>query len=265
MEEKDALRINARLFGDEATLLRELAGRTGDGISVVVRKALRRYHAELDRLYEGAGGPQEDAAAAAVVAPNDVMGSVSPPEPPPMAPEPPAAEPLPSPPHRRTPTGMDYGVGVHILTAPFDPAAGLFDDEAVQRFLLNKRVRRLVPAFFAQDGRAYWSVWVEYEPPTGTAPSQRPTAGRERSLDATQQRLYDRLSAWRKAKAEAAGVPVYVVATNAQLADVARLTPRSLEALRQVKGFGKSKLERYGREILALVGGFLDDGPAGNR
>ena len=259
----DELRITTRLVGDEAAWLRELSQRTGQGTSALIREALRHYRPEPAPESESVPPteipptPPPDEAAAEPVAPGDA----GPNEPPPLAPETPPSKAPPAPvgTRTRTPSAMDYGVGVRILTAPFDPGSGLFDDEAIQRFLLNKRVRRLVPVFFTQEGRAYWSLWVEYEPLTGASSPSPSQGNREHSLDATQQRFYDRLSAWRKSKAEAGGVPVYVVATNVQLADVVRQLPRSLEALRQIKGFGKGKIDRHGRDILALVSAFIDN------
>jgi len=70
--------------------------------------------------------------------------------------------------------------------------------------------------------------------------------------------LYQRLREWRKAKAEAQGVPVYVIANNRQLLDLVRLPPRSVEALRQIRGFGKKRIARYGQELVALVAAFHD-------
>ena len=48
-------------------------------------------------------------------------------------------------------------------------------------------------------------------------------------------------------------MPPYVVAHDATLAAIAEARPRSLAALRRVKGMGPAKLEQYGDEILAVV------------
>jgi len=50
-------------------------------------------------------------------------------------------------------------------------------------------------------------------------------------------------------------VPAYVVAPNAALDGVARHLPISPEALERVPGFGPGRVERYGAEVLAIVGG----------
>ena len=69
------------------------------------------------------------------------------------------------------------------------------------------------------------------------------------------QRLVDALRTWRRERAAADGVPAYVVAHDTTLAEIADLRPRTLPALRRVRGMGPAKLERYGPEILAVVQG----------
>ena len=48
-------------------------------------------------------------------------------------------------------------------------------------------------------------------------------------------------------------MPPYVIAHDATLAAIAEARPRTLAALRRVKGMGPAKLEQYGDEILEVV------------
>jgi ATP-dependent DNA helicase RecQ len=48
-------------------------------------------------------------------------------------------------------------------------------------------------------------------------------------------------------------VPAYVVAPNSSLADIARRRPPSVEELVEIKGFGETRAEKYGDEILAIL------------
>jgi ATP-dependent DNA helicase RecQ len=68
-------------------------------------------------------------------------------------------------------------------------------------------------------------------------------------------RLLEGLRRWRRDRASADGVPAYVVAHDTTLAEIADARPRSLPALRRVRGMGPTKLERYGAEILAVIEG----------
>jgi superfamily II DNA helicase RecQ len=64
---------------------------------------------------------------------------------------------------------------------------------------------------------------------------------------------FEALRAWRTARARTDAMPPYVIAHDATLAAIAEARPRSLAALRRVKGMGPAKLERYGDDILAVV------------
>lgn len=119
---------------------------------------------------------------------------------------------------------------IRILTIPFDPDRELFQDEELAAFLLNKKPRTIRPEFFQTAGRAYWTVFVDYEPVlAGGKPS-------DPGLDEAQQVLLQRLKEWRGEKAQKEGVPVYSIATNRQLADVVLRASATLDALRQISG-----------------------------
>jgi DNA helicase-2/ATP-dependent DNA helicase PcrA len=61
------------------------------------------------------------------------------------------------------------------------------------------------------------------------------------------------LRAWRRKRAEADGVPAYVVFNDRTLAALTERRPRSRGELLAVDGIGPTKLDRYGDELLALL------------
>ncbi len=65
--------------------------------------------------------------------------------------------------------------------------------------------------------------------------------------------LFERLRAWRRTRAEEDGVPAYVVFTDATLQLIAEHKPGSEQALLKISGVGRSKLDRYGADLLDLV------------
>jgi DNA helicase-2/ATP-dependent DNA helicase PcrA len=62
------------------------------------------------------------------------------------------------------------------------------------------------------------------------------------------------LRAWRLERSRADGVPAYVVLSNATVAEIAAAQPRNPIELSRVSGIGPTKLERYGEDILRIVG-----------
>lgn len=65
--------------------------------------------------------------------------------------------------------------------------------------------------------------------------------------------LFERLREWRSGRAGNDKVPAYVVFTDATLELIAEVRPDDERALLAISGIGRSKLDKYGAEVLALV------------
>jgi len=66
--------------------------------------------------------------------------------------------------------------------------------------------------------------------------------------------IFEALRAWRLERAKADGVPAYVVFHDRTLEEIARRRPGSEDELGAVSGIGAAKLERYGSDVLAVLG-----------
>jgi superfamily II DNA helicase RecQ len=88
------------------------------------------------------------------------------------------------------------------------------------------------------------------EPANGRAPA--PT---EADLSPDAQARFERLRAWRTARARADQVPPYVICNDATLRALAHQTPSDEQGLLAVPGIGPAKVERYGAELLELLEG----------
>jgi DNA helicase-2/ATP-dependent DNA helicase PcrA len=67
--------------------------------------------------------------------------------------------------------------------------------------------------------------------------------------------LFERLREWRAEQARVASVPAYVVFTDATLTALAEVRPTTEPQLLAISGIGRTKLERYGADVLALCAG----------
>jgi DNA helicase-2/ATP-dependent DNA helicase PcrA len=65
--------------------------------------------------------------------------------------------------------------------------------------------------------------------------------------------LVDELKAWRKARATEASVPAFVVFSDATLMAIAERLPADDAGLLAIPGIGRSKLDRFGADVLAIV------------
>jgi DNA helicase-2/ATP-dependent DNA helicase PcrA len=66
--------------------------------------------------------------------------------------------------------------------------------------------------------------------------------------------LFQRLKEWRRKRAQADGVPAYVVFHDRTLAEIAERKCKDWADLAGIPGVGPAKLERYADEILEIVG-----------
>ena len=79
-------------------------------------------------------------------------------------------------------------------------------------------------------------------------------AGKEtRKLDESEIELYKRLEEWRGRKANEENLAPFVIAKNAWLKEIVKMRPAEPAELVKILGFGERRVNKYGREIIALV------------
>jgi DNA helicase-2/ATP-dependent DNA helicase PcrA len=136
---------------------------------------------------------------------------------------------------------------------PFRSGRSKADPDEERRLLYVgiTRARRYLFLTWPTDAKAARSPFLD---DLGIA-RQRPTKparGPRVSIGAGGE-VFDRLKGWRRKRAEADGVPAYVVFSNKTLEEIAERKPRDWGDLAAVSGVGPAKLERYGDEVLAIV------------
>ncbi|TVR01955.1 MAG: DNA helicase RecQ [Desulfovibrionales bacterium] len=96
-------------------------------------------------------------------------------------------------------------------------------------------------------GRQVLGIQPAHDRPTPVAPTSGPEGEQYDS------KLFALLRARRKALAEAANVPPYVVFSDRTLVEMATMFPQTPEALAKVHGVGETKLARYAEEFLPVL------------
>ncbi|GAA2125199.1 ATP-dependent DNA helicase UvrD2 [Nocardioides bigeumensis] len=71
--------------------------------------------------------------------------------------------------------------------------------------------------------------------------------------------LFERLRAWRIGRATDDKVPAFVVFTDATLQLIAEHLPTTEQALLKINGIGRSKVDKYGAAVLAVLAGEVPD------
>ena len=141
-----------------------------------------------------------------------------------------------------------------IVTVPFESDRGVFPDNELNTFLLDKKVRSYRVEFFIHAGRPYWSVFIEYE-----EIEDRSVEKLTQALDERQKLVFERLKDWRKSKGKELGMPVYVIFSNNQLVELAKKLPQTYEAMKSINGIGDKKVKSFGKEVMDILRSFEEN------
>ena len=130
-------------------------------------------------------------------------------------------------------------------------------DDGTQEAELNRFLRRHnvvnVERQFIEES-SMWVFLVCYEDDRQSKSSQRERFNPASELTEGQLERYKRYSDIRMQLANKNKVPVYIIFTNRELAELARLEERPTELmLRSMKGMGDVKMEKYGKDFLRLL------------
>jgi len=122
-------------------------------------------------------------------------------------------------------------------------------------FLRSHRVLTVRKELVSDGENSFWTFCVEYlesapGSPGGNSLSGRPKVDYREVLKPEEFEVFSRLREWRKGVAEKAGVPVYVVFSNEQLAEMVRQRVASQVQLKQIEGVGEARVEKYGAAVL---------------
>jgi DNA helicase-2/ATP-dependent DNA helicase PcrA len=139
---------------------------------------------------------------------------------------------------------------------PFRSGRTRADPEEERRLLYVgiTRARRHLFLTWATDGRAPPSPFLDELNLSGAPPSRISSRkGRPPVTVGGRGMLFDRLKEWRRKRAQADGVPAYVVFHDRTLAEIAERRCKDWADLAAISGVGPAKLERYADEVLAVV------------
>ena len=134
--------------------------------------------------------------------------------------------------------------------------------EAAKEVVIKRWIERLVDGghlvfFESEDGFRLLRTGETSGLPTLYAAQPPVDKSRARGgaedLSVADAALFERLRAWRLARAQKAEVAAFVVLSNSVLREIAVVRPTDRRELGEVTGIGPAKIEQYGEEILALV------------
>jgi len=140
-----------------------------------------------------------------------------------------------------------------IITIPFDAERKIFFEEELNQFCLNKQVKKYQTEFFTENGKAFWTVFIEYEPILKELESKNDEL---KDFDEAEVVLFQKLKEWRNEKAHEQGIPPYIILKNSHLKEIVKRKCQTLESLKIINGIGDKKVKDYGKDIIDIVSAF---------
>ncbi len=132
-------------------------------------------------------------------------------------------------------------------------------DVLLERGLLTADPERYNALFLTQTGNALMRGRGELRIKLPREKKPETAARRTEELAAdVDEKLFEKLRTLRTKVAQRAGVPPYVVFSNATLADMAARQPKSEYELLGVRGVGEAKARRYGAEFVDCIRDYLE-------
>jgi superfamily II DNA helicase RecQ len=129
--------------------------------------------------------------------------------------------------------------------------------ELLNQFLRRVKVVAIERQLLPHPGAPAWVFCIEFQ--DGATPAAAPGGrGAERIdyraiLPADAFARYARLRTARKRWGEEAGVPLYAVFTNEQLAEIAKRVPTTITELKSIAGIGDAKIAAWGERVLSVA------------
>ena len=121
-------------------------------------------------------------------------------------------------------------------------------NKELNAFLTNNKIVEFEKELVQTNGNTFWCIYISYIPQNTY--SKKEKIDYRSKFTGEKLKNYDKLHNIRTELAKADAVSAYMIATNAELADINKIDNPTLAKLKKVRGFGSKKVETYGQRIL---------------
>ena len=144
---------------------------------------------------------------------------------------------------------------LEIITLKFSDAEESFDNKRLNEILEGKEVVTFRDYKFEHNGENYWNILVHYR---GEVSRPRDLQKDYKEIIVEQDKpLFEKLRSWCKEKSAKMEIAPYMIMSNIDIAYIAHRRPVALAALKDIPGIGDKKAEKYGLEVLKIIGEFV--------
>lgn len=148
---------------------------------------------------------------------------------------------------------------IRVVTLRYSEALQGFPEDSLSRVTFGREVLDVYEHFYVHGNVPHLTLVLRlgetrnFENAASYRPRDPNASNPEDELPDSAKAVYRALKQWRNETAKSEGRPAYAIARNAQLAELARMAPKTVAAIKQVNGFGEGFAMRYGEKILTLL------------
>ena len=142
---------------------------------------------------------------------------------------------------------------VKLFTIPIENIVD-FNDE-LNSFLNNNKVVEFEKQLVQTASGTYWCFYINYigKYKVKNRYEKSSKIDYKNILSEAEFKTFDMLRLVRRQISKEDNVSAFVIATDAELADVAKLSKIDIKSLQSIKGFGEGKIEKYGKKIVESI------------
>jgi superfamily II DNA helicase RecQ len=139
---------------------------------------------------------------------------------------------------------------IKFFTVPIN-CIDSFNDE-INRFLISHKILEIEKHLVQSSSGACWCLCINYLASPASQFQQKIKIDYKEVLDEKTFTVFQRLREIRKNIADEDAVSAFVVFTDAELAEISKLTEITEESLKKIQGIGEKKVEKYGFRLLSM-------------
>ncbi len=138
---------------------------------------------------------------------------------------------------------------IKIYTIPILGGEQINDE--MNRFLSGNKILQTKSHLVSNREGSFWCFCIKYLSNNLPHSTSKKKIDYRQVLDPESFQRFSSMRGIRKKLAKEEGVPAYAVFTDAELAELARFEFPTLDAMKEVKGIGSGKLEKYGTYFIS--------------
>ena len=121
-------------------------------------------------------------------------------------------------------------------------------------FLVSHKVVHIEKEFVTDAEKSFWSICISYlENSDGLPDMAKKRIDYKEVLDEYDFSIFVKLRDLRKELSEKEGIPAYALFTNEQLAHMVQKKVTTQTELGEIRGVGKSRMDKYGGRFLSIL------------